>query len=277
MPVETGSVRDETNRKGSMSRKGYKRNKIRTAFEFMRRIRNWPAAWRMKVWSERGALRLLNFRDGLKLMIREGTGDEAVMHELLFAGGYKRALAYVSELKDGVVLDLGANIGLFSLMAARVNPEIQIYAYEPGPENADCLQINLLVNAALKNRIQVIRKGVSGSDGKAQWSFDFNNPGASGFFHEGPRKVEVELISLKRALEQAGGQEAFVKMDIEGSEYEILRDTPESVWDQVRAFAFELHDDPQKMVGRADFLAHVERLGFSLEREDVISYFAQRR
>jgi len=260
-----------------MSRKGYKRNKIRTAFEFMRWIRNWPAAWRMKVRPDKGALRLLNFRDGLNLMIREGTGDEAVMHELLFAGGYRRALSYVSQLNNSIVLDLGANIGLFSLMAARVNPEIQIYAYEPGPENADCLQINLLVNAALKNRIEVIRKGVSGSDGKAQWSFDSNNPGASGFFHDGPRKVEVELISLKRALEQAGGQETFVKMDIEGSEYEILRDTPESVWDQVRAFAFELHDDPQKLVGRDDFLAHVERLGFSLEREDVISYFAQRR
>jgi 2-polyprenyl-3-methyl-5-hydroxy-6-metoxy-1,4-benzoquinol methylase len=122
----------------------------------------------MKVWPEKGAFRLLNFRDGLNLMIREGTGDEAVMHELLFAGGYKRALSYVGRLKDAIVLDLGANIGLFSLMAARVNPEIQIYAYEPEPENADCLQINVLVNPTLKNRIQVIRKGVSGIDGKSQ-------------------------------------------------------------------------------------------------------------
>ena len=52
-------------------------------------------------------------------------------------------------------------------------------------------------------------------------------PGASGFFHDGPRKVEVELISLQRALEQAGQREAFVKMDIEGSEYDIIRETPE--------------------------------------------------
>jgi len=64
-------------------------------------------------------------------------------------------------------------------------------------------------------------------------------------------------------------------MDIEGSEYDIIRDTPASVWDQVRAFVFELHDDPQDIVRRDDFLAHVERLGFRLEREDVISYFAQ--
>ena len=30
-------------------------------------------------------------------------------------------------------------------MAARLNPNVQIYAYEPGPENADLMQINLLI------------------------------------------------------------------------------------------------------------------------------------
>ena len=82
-----------------MSRKAYTRNKFRTAFEFIQRIRNWPAAWGMKIRPRRGDLRFLTFRDGLNLMIREGTGDEAVMHELLFAGGYRRAFSYVGQTK----------------------------------------------------------------------------------------------------------------------------------------------------------------------------------
>jgi len=260
-----------------MSRRAYTRNKIRTAFEFMRRIRNWPGAWAMKIRPRRGALRFLNFRDGLNLMIREGTGDEAVMHELLFAGGYRRALSFVSQFPDCTVLDLGANIGLFSLIAARLNPNVQIYAYEPGPENADLLQINLLVNPALKNRINVLRKAVSGIEGKAQWSFDSDNPGASGLFHDGSRKVEVELVSLGQALEEAGKRKAFVKMDIEGSEYDVIRDTPESVWNQVCGLAFELHDDPKNLITRDDFLARVQGLGFRIEEEEIISYFAHRR
>lgn len=259
-----------------MSREEYTRNKVRTAFEFIRRIRNWPAAWGMKLRPRRGDLRFLTFRDGLNLMIREGTGDEAVMHELLFAGGYSRALSYLSQATDCAVLDLGANIGLFSLMVARVNPNVQIYAYEPGPENADVMQVNLLANPALKNRIKLLRKGVSGLVGKAEWSFDADNPGASGLFHDGSRKLEVELISLGQALEEAGKQEAFVKMDIEGSEYDVIRDTPKSVWNHVSGLAFELHDDPKNIVTRDDFLARVEGLGFRVEEEDIISYFAHR-
>jgi FkbM family methyltransferase len=260
-----------------MSRKGYTRNKVRTAFEFMRRIRNWPAAWAIKIWPRKGALRFLNFRDGLNLMIREGTGDEAVMHELLFAGGYRRALSYVSQLSDCAVLDLGANIGLFSLLAARLNPKAQVYAYEPGPENIDLMQINLLVNPGLKQRIHILRKGVSGLERKAQWSFDADNPGASGLFHHGSRSVEVELVSLGQALQGIGMRNAFVKMDIEGSEYDVIRDTPESVWKQVCGLAFELHDHPENMVSRGDFLARIEALGFRLEKEEIISYFACRR
>jgi FkbM family methyltransferase len=260
-----------------MSRKGYTRNKLRTALAFMQRIRNWPAAWRMKLRPRRGELRLLSFRDGLNLMIREGTGDEAVMHELMFAGGYRRALSYVGQVTDCAVLDLGANIGLFSLMAARLNPKVQVYAYEPGPENADLMQINLLINPALKDRIHVLRKGVSGLEGKAQWSFDSDNPGASGLFYDGSRGVEVELVSLGQALEEAGKRKAFVKMDIEGSEYDVIRDTPESVWNQVCGLAFELHDDPRKLIRRGDFLARVEGLGFRIEKEEIISYFAYRR
>jgi FkbM family methyltransferase len=260
-----------------MSRKGYSRNKVRTAFEFMSRIRNWPAAWAMKIRPRRGALSFLNFRDGLNLMIREGTGDEAVMHELLFAGGYRRALSYVSQHPDCAVFDFGANIGLFSLMAARLNPKVQVYAYEPGPENIDLMQINLLVNPSLRDRVNLLQKAVSGFGGKALWSFDSDNPGASSLFRDGSRKLEIELVSLGQALEQVGNRKAFVKMDIEGSEYDVLRDTPESVWKRVSGLAFELHDDPKKIVTRDDFLARVEGLGFRVEEEDIISYFADRR
>jgi FkbM family methyltransferase len=231
----------------------------------------------MKIRPRRGALRFLNFRDGLNLMIREGTGDGAVMHELLFAGGYRRALSYVSQHPDCTVFDFGANIGLFSLLAARLNPKVQVYAYEPGPENVDLMQINLLVNSALKDRIHLLRKGVSGQEGQAQWSFDAGNPGASGLFHDGSTSVEIELVSLSQALEGIGWRNAFVKMDIEGSEYDIIRDTPESVWSQVCGLAFELHDHPKNLVSRSDFLARVEALGFHLEQEDIISYFAYRK
>lgn len=256
----------------------YKPNKVKTAINFIRRIRNWPAALGMKLCPRKGSLRLLEFRDGLTLIIRVGRrGDEAVMYEMLFAGGYRRALSYLSTLPEGVVLDLGANFGLFSLLASRANPKLRIYAYEPGPENIDVFQMNLLANPGLKERITLISKGVSGKPGKASWCFVPDNPGASGFFAAGLHTVEVELVSFQQAIEACGSDRAFVKMDVEGSEFDILRETPRSTWERVSALAFEVHDDPRKLTSRDAFFARLQEEGFQIDEEDVISYFAHRK
>jgi FkbM family methyltransferase len=255
----------------------YRPNKVKTAINFIRRIRNWPAALGMKLRPSKGALRLLEFRDGLTLIIRVGQrGDEAVMHEMLFAGGYRRALSYLSTLPEGVVLDLGANFGLFSLLAARTNPKLRIHAYEPGPENIDVFKMNLLANPRLKERITLISKGVAGRPGKGSWSFVPDNPGASGFFSQGPHTVEVELVSLQQALEACGRESAFVKMDIEGSEFDIIRETPHSTWQRVSALAFEVHEDPRNLTSQQEFFARLQEEGFQIDEEDVISYFAHR-
>lgn len=231
----------------------------------------------MKLRPSPGSLRLLEFRDGLTLIIRIGRrGDEAVMHEMLFAGGYGRALSYLSTLPEGVVLDLGANFGLFSLLASRANPKLRIYAYEPGPENLAMLQMNLLANPRLKERITLIPKGVSGTSGRASWHFVPGNPGASGFFADGPHTVEVELVSFQHAIEACGSTSAFVKMDIEGSEFDIVRETSRSAWQRVSALAFEVHDDPRKLTSRNEFFTRLQDEGFHIDEEDVISYFAYR-
>src|ERR1017187_10155072 len=112
----------------------YRRNKLRTVMEIVRRIENWPTAIALRLFRKRPGLRLLAFRQGINIVCRRDTRDWDVIHELFFAGSYGRAFQYLAEQSDTPrVLDLGGNIGLFSLLAASFHKKAKVIAFEPGP------------------------------------------------------------------------------------------------------------------------------------------------
>src|SRR5436190_4468237 len=66
---------------------------------------------------------------------------------------------------SGVFFDIGANIGYYSLLSEKINPELEIYAFEPMPSAFDFLQQNIQLNE-FKN-IHAIRLAISDVGGKA--------------------------------------------------------------------------------------------------------------
>jgi hypothetical protein len=114
----------------------YGRNKLKTTLDIMRRIDNWPTAVGMRLQQKKPGLRMLRYRDDLNVVCRGQSRDWDVIHELLFANSYERALHAIRAAKGPVtVLDLGGNLGLFSLLAARQRPDVTMHAFEPGPPN----------------------------------------------------------------------------------------------------------------------------------------------
>ena len=53
------------------------------------------------------------------------------------------AYPFYEDIQPEVILDIGANVGLYSLMASLVWPNAQVWAYEPEPDNFDCLKSNI--------------------------------------------------------------------------------------------------------------------------------------
>jgi len=264
-------------------------NKLKTALDIRRRIENWPTAFAMRLRRNQRGLRLLRFRDGLNVVCRAGTWDWDVVHELLFAGSYGRALECLKTLSgEPVVLDLGGNIGLFSLLAAAARPSAHIHAYEPGPPNLRIFQMNLLANPALASRIHLHQAAVGGHARDTEWSFDEENPGASGLF--GPAsgaahpKFRVTVQSFADVLAALRAPVDLAKIDIEGSEFELLAETPPESWRQVRNISLELHEDPARRMSQDDFLRRCESLGYRIQTEAGVtcgatrlnSYFLQR-
>ncbi len=132
-----------------------------------------------------------------------------------------------------VFVDIGANIGLFTLTAARViGPTGHVYAFEPGNDNCAYLRKNIEQNG-YKN-VTVIEKAVTDKTGTCTLFQSEFNPADHRIYeaYKDRKKVEIECITLDAYFKE-GTRIDMIKMDIEGSEElavkgmdRILRTTP---------------------------------------------------
>lgn len=253
----------------------YRSHKFLTAYQIVRRIHNWPTAIGMRLFRHRqNGARLLAFRDGFNVVLRTGTRDWDVLHEIFFAGGYHRAFSYLKNLKaPATVLDLGGNIGLFALACARNVPQATIFSCEPGPPNQRIFEINCLANPELTARIELRREAAGGKAREDDWFFDEANPGGSSLFASSGKRCRVKIAAFADIVAALPKPVALAKIDVEGAEYEILEETPAEIWQQVQAVSLELHDDPRKKMSQQIFLERMRALGFSIYEESVCSYF----
>ena len=257
----------------------YRKNKLRTLFQMVQRIHNWPTAFTLRLFrSQRAGLRLLAFRDGFNVVLRTGSRDWDVLHEIFFAGSYSRAFEFAACLPPGgSVLDLGGNIGFFSLTCARHAPGTRIFTYEPGPPNFRMFEMNCLANPDLGARIELRREAVGGTAREDNWFFDEANPGGSSLFGQQGKPCRVKIAAFADIIASLPRPIALVKIDVEGAEYEILEQTPPETWRDIPAISLELHDDdPRGRLTNAVFLDRMRALGFTVEEESVCSYFLHR-
>jgi len=150
------------------------------------------------------------------------------------------------------VVDLGANIGCFSLRVASEFPMARVIAVEPFPATVDRLAGHVRLNA-LQERIHIWRLAVAG--GSSQRRMPAAGPGPSrgllAAADEFRNTVSVSAISLSEVLSKActafGTQTIdFLKMDIEGAEHEAVLATPPSALKVIRRLGLEYHPNQPK-------------------------------
>jgi FkbM family methyltransferase len=131
------------------------------------------------------------------------------------------------RLRPGMVFyDLGANIGLFSLLAARlVSPTGRVISFEPDPETAARLKRNIVRNGY--QNMTVVQAGVSSTTEKRSFKVaDASSPdhGVGRFSEEESdgKNILVECVALDDFVRNAPAPDA-IKCDVEGAEIEVLR------------------------------------------------------
>lgn len=170
---------------------------------------------------------------GIVMIIAQGSKmyvdsrDTGVAPFLLEWGIYEK---YETELfkklvkKGMIVVDIGANIGYYTLLAAHlVGDEGKVFAFEPDPYNYSLLCRNIEVNG-YRNVIPV-QKAVFNKSGKMKLFLDKNNLGGHSLSEANVDKgvsTTVETTSLDEYFENTNHKIDVVKMDVQGSEMEVL-------------------------------------------------------
>ena len=135
---------------------------------------------------------------------------------------------------NGVILDFGAHIGSFSILATTLFPRARILAFEPCAENFELFEKSIKVNH-LENQIQANLKAVWGVDDEVIQIY-FGDETAFGVEHrfncshfagwgktDIDKKFDIETVNLHRILEDNKIDRVdILKTDCEGSEYDIF-------------------------------------------------------
>jgi len=123
-------------------------------------------------------------------------------------------------VKEGdVIVDLGANLGYYTLLAARlVGPRGKVYAFEPEPINYGLLLKNIELNGY--DNVVAMQKAVSNVTGKARLFLDDKDTGAHTIYQPDNTRefIEVESVTLDEFFRDKKHPVNVIKMDIEGAE-----------------------------------------------------------
>jgi len=185
-------------------------------------------------------------------------------------------------LKPGMIfVDIGANIGYFSLVSAKlVGDQGQVYAFEPDPDNFNLLEKNIKVNN-YKNIIAV-NKAVSDKSGKARLYLEPDNLcGHSLVVKNGNKFVEVEIIILDEFLKDK--KIDVIKIDVEGFEPVVLEGMKNIIKNNDKiSIITEFYPEAIKKAGYSPekYKNDLKDLGFKLnefgEGKKLINIFAQK-
>ncbi len=118
-------------------------------------------------------------------------------------------------------LDVGANVGIYSLLAAKAGA--RVLAIEPQPAVFARLSFNIAA-AGMTDRIAAFEGAVSDREGTLEIAIDERNLGHSGADTEGTRRLTVACRPLLALMDENGIDRADVmKIDVEGAEDVILK------------------------------------------------------
>jgi FkbM family methyltransferase len=130
------------------------------------------------------------------------------------------------------VLDIGANVGLFSLWAWQHFPNARIHSYEPNP----AIQTHLEFNLRYLPDVRIWAQGVSDQSELAHLKLGKSSRLAQTTTDPGG---EIVMIDIKTAIDRLGGQVDLIKLDCEGAEWALFRDV--EAFRAVREIRMEYH------------------------------------
>jgi len=203
-----------------------------------------------------------------------------------------------------VVLDIGANVGLFSLFVLEQVPKLRLVAVEPIPQIFAALQENLEAHKPSDAEVTLLNVGLAENEGTAEFNFyprldsdstrtpfDFERQVQSFLamtetsiarllpthmrvwlirtalrWFYAPQKIECRLQTLSQVIRELQLECIdYVKLDAENAEREVIAGLADGDWPKIRQMAIEVHTNiPGGEDLVEEFTALLRSRGFSV-------------
>jgi FkbM family methyltransferase len=207
-------------------------------------------------------LRLLTFPDGFCCYSCSSVMEtEFIYNEVMVKREYLRSGASIAQAD--CIVDVGANIGMFTLLVKSVNPDARVFAFEPIPENYEALRQNVTLHGL--GGVKLFNVALGSTD-RTERQFTFfphmtGNCTARPELKDRQRQVFLELfgtdetnrlyasqlrVAPVRTLSSVMVQEQItnvdlLKIDVEGDEVDVLNGIDRQHQSMIRQIVAEVH------------------------------------
>jgi FkbM family methyltransferase len=223
------------------------------------KIKNWPL-FLLNYIGIKNCSATYHLRNGLKIHAPEGVDASTVM--VIFI---KKDYGKIPN--NAVIIDVGANIGTFSLYAVQSAKNISVYAYEPMPGTFKTLEENIKINK-LQKTIKPFKLGTAAKKETRELYLSPGSPFHSMYIdHLTSEKISIKCIPLQEIFEKNKVKKCdLLKMDCEGAEFETLYNTPPKYLKKIKEIRLEYHNE---LGGNNvnDLIKFLEKNGFKLYKK----------
>ncbi|MEM1276654.1 MAG: FkbM family methyltransferase [Pseudomonadota bacterium] len=188
-----------------------------------------PASWKRCLW--RFAETYISFllrggkattRFGMQMQIRP---SEIVQKHIFYFGYWEPNLTRIirsSGERDGIFVDIGANIGYFSLLSSKYYKKT--ISIEASPKIYSMLQNNISLNSI--NNIRSVNKAIGAERGVLPFYINMGSLGGSSLIEKKGSELEAEVaVSILTDFVSPDEMRcvSFIKVDVEGFDHIALR------------------------------------------------------
>ena len=243
--------------------------KLRRFVTIIHTFKNWPLLLQNRFdlfhnYSKGDEL-ITELRSGIKFYFRFRNGEINSIDDVWC----EKIQTKYFGIEDGdVVIDIGANIGAFSIFAAKSSKNVKVFSYEPTPDTFSRLVKNIKINH-FENIIHPFQLGIAGKRDKRTLFINPDNSDSNTFYKNflpnyRNESVQIETITLEDIFKNNNINHCdFLKMDCEGAEYEILFNTSPEYLQKIKKIALEYH------CGRKEIIDFLKKTGFSIQHKSA--------
>lgn len=244
---------------------------IKKYLNLRRNIENWKEYTYNKSERNYRKLKFITRPNALQFFIEDNSYP--IFKEIFVEDFYNIKEVLKNVPQKPVIIDIGANIGLFEVLMLSKRPEANILAYEPFADNVKLLRNMMADNPTYSNKVKVFQKAVTDKENEETTLYVKHSDGqssiASIFEDFDPRNKNITTVvttTLTAIINENKIDSVDVlKMDCEGAEYPILYSTPNSILKKIKLILIEVHDLDKKQKNFPSLSTFLSSNGFTIK------------